>query len=83
MRLLELADARRRRAGERALLVAEQLALEQFGGQRGAVHLHERLGFARRALVDRARDQLFADAALAANEDRHVAVGDLFDDSAT
>ena len=31
-------------AGERALLVAEQLALEQLGRQRRAVHLHERLG---------------------------------------
>ena len=42
VRLLELADARRRGAGEGALLVAEQLALEQLRRQRGAVHLHER-----------------------------------------
>ena len=44
VRLLELADARRRRAGERALLVAEQLALEQLGRQRRAIDLDERLG---------------------------------------
>ena len=40
---LELADPRRLRAGERALLVAEQLALEQLGRQRRAVDLDERL----------------------------------------
>ena len=33
----------RRRAGEGALLVAEQLALEQLGRQRRAIDLHERL----------------------------------------
>ena len=36
--------------------------------------------FARRALVDRARDELLADAALAADQHRDVAVGDLLDD---
>src|SRR5512139_1909327 len=35
------------RAGERALLVAEQLALEQLLAQRRAVDRHERLGGAR------------------------------------
>ena len=40
---LELADARRRRAGEGAALVAEQLAFEQLGRQRRAVHLDERV----------------------------------------
>ncbi len=43
LRELELADARRGRAGERAALVAEQLAFEQVGGQRRAVHFHERV----------------------------------------
>ena len=67
------------RAGERALLVAEQLAFEQLGRQRGAVHLDERPILARRALVNRARDQLLADAALAADQHRDVAVGHLLD----
>ena len=43
VRLLEAAAALRDRAGEGALLVAEQLALHELGGHRGAVHLHERL----------------------------------------
>src|SRR5207247_6792955 len=76
--LFELADARGRRAGERALLVAEQLALEQLRWERRAIHLHERLIASRRPLMDRARDELFADAAFAADEHRHVAVGYLF-----
>ena len=40
---LELADLLLGRPGERALLVAEQLALDQLLGDRGAVHLDERL----------------------------------------
>ena len=39
---LEAALARRHRAGERAALVPEQLALDQRRRQRGAVHAHER-----------------------------------------
>ena len=40
---LEPADPLADGAGERALLVAEQLALEQAGRNRGAVQLHKRL----------------------------------------
>ena len=40
--LLELADLLLGGAGERPLLVAEQLRLDQLLGNRGAVHLHER-----------------------------------------
>ena len=68
VRLLELADARGRGAGEGAALVPEQLALEELGRQRRAVHLDERPVAPRRPLVDGARDQLLADAALAANQ---------------
>ena len=82
VRLLELADPRRRGAGERALLVAEQLALEELRGQRRAVDLDERPVLARRPLVDGAGHQLLADAALAADEHRDVAVGHLLDDRA-
>src|SRR5688572_32100067 len=45
---------------ERAALVAEQLRLQQGLGERGAVHLDERLVLARRLLVDRLGDQLLA-----------------------
>ena len=66
--LLELADARRRGAGEGAALVPEELALEQVRRQRRAVDLDERPVAPRRSLVNGARDQLLADAALAADE---------------
>ena len=49
-------------AGERALLVAEQLALEQRLGDRRAVDRDERERRARAELVDRLRDQLLAGA---------------------
>ena len=48
--LLELADLLRGGAGERALLVAEQLALDQLLGDRRAVDLHEGARRARRLL---------------------------------
>ena len=44
---LEAAGAPRGRAGERAALVAEELALDQRRRQRGQVDGHERLGRAR------------------------------------
>src|SRR5262249_53723836 len=59
-------------SGERALLVSEQLALEQAGRERRAVGLHERVRSARAAGVDGTGDQLFARAGLAENEDRGV-----------
>ena len=61
------------RAGERALLVAEQLGLEHLARQGAAVDRHEGPLGARRALVDGARHQLLAGAALA--EDQHRRVG--------
>ena len=62
------------RAGERAALVAEQLALEQRLGERRAVQLHERALGARAALVDGGRDQLLAGARLAG--DQHAGARD-------
>ena len=61
------------RAGERALDVAEQLGLEQRFGQRAAVDGHERPARAVAVLMNRARDQLLAGAALA--DDQHRGVG--------
>src|SRR5439155_22887477 len=65
---LEAALLPPRRAGERALLVAEQLRLEQRLGQRRTVLRDERPAAPRRARVDRARDELLARAALALDE---------------
>src|SRR2546430_8081611 len=62
---LELAGLLAIGAGERALLVAEQLGLEQLARQGGAVHLQELLAGTRRRLVESARDDLLAGAALA------------------
>ena len=67
------------RAGERALLVAEQLRLDQAVGQRRAADLDERLLRAQRVVVDRVRDQLLAGARLAANQHGGVGARDLRD----
>ena len=63
--LLELADLLLGGAGERAFLVTEQLRLDQLLRNRRAVHLHEALAAAQAVAVNRPRDQLLADAALA------------------
>ena len=59
-----------RRAGEGALAVAEQLALEQRLGDGGAVDGQERGVGAGRGAVDAARHQLLAGAGLALDQDR-------------
>ena len=79
MGMLELPDPQRRRPGERALLVAEQLAFEQFVGERRAIDFDQRARPARRSIVNGARDEFFPDAAFTANEDGDVAVGDALD----
>ena len=60
VRLLEEAALLRLGAGERAPLVAEELALDELARDGGAVHLHERAVHARREPVDGARDELLA-----------------------
>ena len=60
------------RAGEGALLVAEQLALDQLARDRGHVDRDERPGAALAEIVQRAGDQLLAGAALAGDHDRQV-----------
>src|SRR5690606_20804046 len=64
VRRLEAAIARDGGAGERALLVAEQLGLEDRLRDRGAVDRDERALGARRIIVQCAREQLLAGAAL-------------------
>src|SRR5262249_9910315 len=67
---------------ERALLVAEQLRLEQLLGDRGAVDLDERPLRAGRREMDGSGDQILADAALTADQDGGVGVRDALDDRA-
>ncbi len=66
----ERTDALGRRTGERALGVTEQVALDQRLGARAAVERDERPGLPRRVIVDAARHQLLAGAALAEEQHR-------------
>ena len=68
VRQLELAELLRVRVGERAALVAEELALEQRLGDGGAVQRDELLASARLPVVDGLGDQLLAGAALAGDQ---------------
>src|SRR5229473_3098507 len=70
--LLEAADAARGRAGEGALLRPEQLALEELGGYRGAVHGDE-AAFAPGPEMEGARNALLAGAGLALDQHHRVA----------
>src|SRR4051812_14492749 len=67
---LEPADAVARRAGEGAADMAEELALEQFARDRGAIDADQRPVAAVGILVDGARDQLLAGAGLAGDHHR-------------
>ncbi len=75
--LLELADAAGDRAGEGALLVAEQLGFEQVLRDRGAVDRDEGGARAVRAPMHIARDHLLAGAGFAGDQDRRIARRDL------
>ncbi len=61
------------RAGERSLLVAEQLGLEQGRRDRGAVHRHERSVPSMARRMDRPSEQLLARAGLAHQQDVRAA----------
>ena len=67
------------RAGEAALLVAEQLAFHQLGGDGAAVHRHERPVAARAGVVNQVRDQFLAGAGLAIDMYRRLAARDALD----
>ena len=69
LRLLEPPRRPRRGPGERAALVAEQLALDQLARDRRHVDRNERRAPPRPHVVDRARDQFLAGPAFA--EDHH------------
>ena len=64
----ELADLLAHRAGEAALLVAEQLGLDQLLGDGRAVDLDQRVRVPLTGAMDGARHQLLAGAALAGDE---------------
>ena len=68
--LLEAAEVAPLRAGERAGLVAEQLAFEQLGRDRRGVEGDKRFGGARRLAVQGPRDQFLAGAGLAGDQHR-------------
>ena len=76
---LQLPELARGGVGERPLLVAEQLALEQLGGDAGAFDVDERLVAARAAGVDGAGQEVLAAAGLAEEEDGDVVVEDLLE----
>src|SRR5262249_10126618 len=82
VRRLGEALARADRARERALLVAEELALEERLLQRAAVEDDERRLGAAAPGVDGARDQLLARAALALDHDARVGGRHLADELA-
>src|SRR5262249_6951198 len=75
VRELEAPLAHAVRPGEGALLVAEELALEEAGGERRAVHAEEGPLAAGRSEVDRPRQELLPGAALAADQHRRRALG--------
>ena len=68
LRLLEEAAVLAVGAGEAALLVTEQLALDQVGRDRAAVDREERKALAPAQVVDRPRGELLASAALAGQQ---------------
>ena len=69
------------RVGEGPALMAEQLRLEEPGGDRGAVDLDERIIPARRHGVDGTSDEILAHPAFATDQDRCVGVRDFHDRS--
>ena len=71
----ELADMLLGRAGERALLVAEENGLDQRLGQRAAIDDDERFAAPLGAALDRARHQFLADAGFAFDEHGNVRLG--------
>ena len=76
---LDLALGRLDRAGEGALLIAEQLSLEQILGDGGAVDRDKSSRAAATGLVDAAGEQFLAGAGRAEQHDRDVGIGDALD----
>ena len=73
--LLEAAAAQRVGAGERALLVAEQLRLQKIRGERRGIERDEGLAGARTVAMQGARHEFLAGARFAGDQHRHAGAG--------
>ena len=78
LRHFQAAGFARNGAGECAALVSEQFGFDELGRQAGAINFQERCIVARAALVDPARELVFARAALAGNQDSGGSAGYFF-----
>jgi len=76
---LESPDLLRDSAGERAFLVAEQLAFKQVEWNGGTIQLDERAPASGTEGVNRARDELLARAGLSLDENSGIRRGDTLD----
>ena len=79
IRVLELAQLSPQRPGEGPLFKTEQLALEQFRGQRRTIHLYEWIAASAGESVEPPCHQLLTGAAFTPNQNRDVGVRDLLD----
>ena len=68
-----------RRAGERTALVTEELVFHEVLGERRTVHFDERPSAASASLVERAREELLANACLSFDQYGGVERSDLLD----
>ena len=78
LRHLEASRLARHGAGERAALVAKKLGFDKLRRQAGAIDFQERRVAARAALVNPARELIFAGAAFAGDQQRGGGFGELF-----
>ena len=76
VRLLEPAAAAADRAGKRTRLVAEQLGVDQLGGDGAAIHPPKAPAAECGVLMNRSRDDFLAGAGLPKKEHRRAAPGD-------
>ncbi len=77
----ETAAPAHQRAGERALLMAEEFVFDQSFGKVGAGESYELAGVAAAHLVNRASQQFLAGAGFAGDQDVHVARSDFLRES--
>ena len=77
VRELEASDLSRQRSGERALLAAEQFALDERARNRRAVDAHHDAAVARALFVNLRRDELLAGSGFAEQQHRRVGGGNL------
>ena len=76
---LETANLLRYGSGERAALVAKELAFQQIEGNSSAIQFNKRASAPHAQIVDRARNQFLARACLSLDENGGIGRGDAFD----